>query len=87
MLIASSLSGAAAMSSIEVILRPSVARQCAASAVRAVARRYARTSGMVAEIRSGPRAAKNTSAVRSSASGWLPTRAKIVRYTQVTLSR
>ena len=35
----SSLSGGCSMSSIEVISRPRVSRQCAASTVRAVARR------------------------------------------------
>ncbi len=47
--------------------------QYEASTVRAVIFRYLRTSGTVAETRSGRSAAMNTSAVRSSASGWLPT--------------
>ena len=55
--------------------------------MRAVIFRYLRTSGTVAETRSGLRAVMNTSAVRSSASGWLPTFEYISRYTQVTLSR
>ena len=41
--------------------------------MRAVIRRYFRTSGTVAETRIGRNAVMNTSAVRSSASGWLPT--------------
>ena len=58
----------------------------AASTVRAVARRYARTSPTLAVRRSGRSAARNTSVVRSSASARLPTRANSVRYTQVALS-
>jgi hypothetical protein len=72
-LIASSLSGGAAMSSISVISRPMVWRQCAARTVRAVLRRYARTSATLAVRRNGRSAARNTSAVRSSASARLPT--------------
>ena len=53
----------------------------------AVASRYARTSPTLAVSRSGPRAVRNTSVVRSSASGRLPTLANIRRYTRSTLSR
>jgi hypothetical protein len=74
-------------SSIVVISRPIRSRQYDASTVRAVIFRYLRTSGTVAETRSGFSAAMKTSAARSSASGWLPTFEYISRYTQVTLSR
>jgi hypothetical protein len=56
-----------------------VRRQCSASVVRAVARKYARTSPIEASGRSRGIAARNTSAVRSSASGRLPTRLNISR--------
>jgi hypothetical protein len=62
-----------------VISSPKVRRQCAASTVRAVAVRYARTSGLLAVIRIDGSAVMNTCAVRSSASGRLATLAYISR--------
>src|SRR6476659_5354377 len=67
-------------SSIVVSWRPMRSPQYDARTVRAVIRRYLRTSGTEAETRSGFSAVMNTSAVKSSASGWLPTLPYINRY-------